>query len=182
VPVDSPVEGRRADILIASPRGESVRYALEIQDSAVGETELWRRTRSYSAVSIRTIWISLLRHEHWKPARRTDGSLWVEKYAPRLHERWIEKLAGEVWFYDPDSLSFWCARFEDHMLHREGLNFINPGLGEHIEIEPYDVSSQRWVDARVTGPWKLSQIRISAHAKRPIGTLTGPDGEKSGRT
>ena len=177
VPVCSPVENRRADLLVASPRNSSLRYAIEVQDAAVGEDELWRRTRSYSAASIRTIWISLVRPDRWSPTTSSDGALLQEKYSPRLHERWIERLAGEIWLYDPEVRQFWNARFREHLLHREAVNFINVGLGEHIDVAAHDLRSERWVDAVVTGPWKLDQIRISANPKRPIGSLIGQERE-----
>ena len=177
MPVCSPVENRRADLLVASPRNPRIRYAIEVQDAAVGEDELWRRTRSYSAASIRTIWISLVRQDRWSPAAAADGTLLQEKYAPRLHERWIERWAGDLWFYDPDAKLFWQTRFREHLLHREAVNFINVGLGEHVDIAAFDLRSERWVDALVTGPWKLDQIRISAQPKRPIGSLIGQERE-----
>lgn len=178
-PVPSPTGDRRADVLIVSPRNPALRYAIEVQDSAIGEAELWRRTRAYRAVGVCPVWISLVRNELWQPAAEADGTQWVRKYSPRLHERWIEKLAGEAWLFDPEARRFWQARFHDHMLHREGVNFINTGMAEHIEVEPYDFPSGRWVDAIVTGPWKLGQIRISANPKRAIGTLTGQKREDS---
>lgn len=178
-PVSSPVGGRRADVLVASPRNAAVHYAIEIQDSAIGEAELWLRTRAYRAAGVCPVWICLARADQWKPAREEDGAWWVRKYAPRLHERWIEHLAGCLWLYDPDGKHFWRAEFTSHMLQRGGVNFIDVGLGEHIEVEAYLASSARWVDARVTGPFPLARVMISANPKRPIGTLTGQDREDS---
>jgi hypothetical protein len=182
VPVPSPLEDRRADILITSPRNRLVRYAIEIQDSLIGEIELWQRTRSYSAAYTRPVWICLLRKEKWTPKQREDGKLTAEKYSPRLHERWIEQWAGEVWFYDWEDKLFWRATFDDHLLWRGGADYIDIGLGEHVQIESYQVASERWVNVVVTGPWRLNQIRISANKKRPIGTLIGYDGEDPGRS
>lgn len=173
VPVQSPIENRRADILITSPRNASLRYAVEVQDAAIGEEELWRRTRSYAAARVRVIWIALLRPEGWVVERDGNGRSIVPKFAPRLHERWIEQVGGVLWFYDPAAKAFWNATFEDHLLDRGGVNFINTGLGEHVEIEPYQVASGRWVNAIVGGPWGLNRIRIDANGKRPIGTLRG---------
>ncbi len=181
VPVSSPLENRRADVLITSPRNPGLRYAVEIQDAAIGESELWRRTKSYTAVNVRPVWISLLRRETWATKPDVNGRTIVEKYAPRLHERWIELVAGEVWFYDHEIKHFWHGVFEDHLLWRGGTDYIDVGLGEHIQIDPYQVSSERWVDVVVGGPWKLSQIRIAANAKRPIGTLIGIDGDEPRR-
>lgn len=182
VPVPSPIEDRRADVLIASPRNERLRYAIEIQDSAIGEEELWRRTKSYAAAHVRPIWISLLRPESWKPEPDEKGRPVVPKFAPRLHERWIEQTGGALWMYDAANKSFWRAAFENHMLTRGGVNFIDVELGEHIEIDAYQVASERWVTAVASGPWGLNQIRIDANGRRPIGTLIGVDSDDSGRT
>ena len=181
VPIASPIEDRRADVLITSPRNSQLRYAIEIQDSIIGEAELWQRTRSYAAARVRPVWISLVRHEKWQPSLAADGRTCVEKYSPRLHERWIEMVAGELWLYDHETKQFWRAVFEDHLLWRGGADYIDVGLGEHIQIDAYQVASGRWVNAVAHGPWKLAQIRISANGKRPIGSLIGHDGEDAGR-
>lgn len=182
VPVSSPVENRRADVLIASPRNREVRYAIEVQDAVIGESELWQRTKSYQAASIRPIWISLLRHDKWQPREGEGGRILIDRYSPRLHERWIELIAGSLWLYDHQAKQFWNATFEDHLLWRGGVDYIDVGAGEHIQIDPYQVPSERWVSAVVTGPWQLSQIRISANVKRPVGTLIGFEGVGSGQS
>ena len=179
VPVPSPVEDRRADVLIASPRNGQLRYAIEFQDTHADERELWRRTRAYAAAGVRVVWIGLVRKEKWSPEREDDGLLHVRKYSPRQQERWIAAVAGEVWLYDPDGKLFWHAEFKEHRLPRGGVNFIDAGMGEHINVPPYDVASGRWVDACVTGPWALRNVLLSANAKRPIGTLTGKSGDDS---
>ena len=174
-PVLSPIENRRADVLVTSPRNAGLRYAIEVQDAAIGEEELWRRTRSYAAARVRVIWIALLRADAWAIERDTKDRNVVPKFAPRLHERWIEQVGGVLWLYDPVAKVFWSVTFEDHLLDRGGVNFINTGLGEHVEIEPYQVASERWVNAVTRGPWGLNRIRIDANGKRPIGTLKGID-------
>lgn len=173
VPVKSPVEDRRADVLVASPRSSSLHYAVEIQDSAIDERELWRRTRSYAAAGVRVVWIGLVRADKWLLESEGARAFRVRKYSPKLHERWIAAIAGELWLYDPVSRQFWHVVFADHMLERGGVNFIDVGLGEHIDIPAYEVSSARWVDAKVAGPWDLRNILLSANGKRPIGTLIG---------
>lgn len=182
VPVPSPIENRRADVLVASPRNASLRYAVEVQDAAIGEEELWRRTRAYAAAHVRVIWIALLRSDAWAIERDSKDRNVVPKFAPRLHERWIEQVGGILWFYDPMAKAFWSATFEDHLLDRGGVNFINTGLGEHVEIETYQVASERWVNAIVGGPWGLNRIRIDANGKRPIGTMRGMEDIDSGRS
>jgi hypothetical protein len=180
VPVSSPVENRRADVLIASPHNPLVRYAIEVQDSNIGETELWQRTRAYHAARIRPVWISLLRPDKWIASTDADGRNVVEKYSPRLHERWIERMAGDLWLYDHEAREFWRATFAEHLLWRGGADYIDVGLGEHIQIEPYQVPSERWVKVVVGGPCKLGQIRVAANPKRPVGTLIGIDIENPG--
>lgn len=182
VPVASPVENRRADVLITSPRNAALRYAIEVQDAAIGEVELWRRTRAYAAAHVRVIWITLLNSERWVVERDSNGRSVVPKFTPRLHERWIEQVGGALWVYDPMVKMFWSATFEDHLLDRGGVNFINTGLGEHVQIEPYQVASGRWVNAVASGPWRLNRIRIDANGKRPIGTLRGLEEIDSGRS
>lgn len=179
VPVKSPVEDRRADVLIASPRHPSLRYAVEIQDSAVDERELWRRTRSYAAAGVRVVWIGLVRADKWRLEPEGDRAFRARKYSPKQHERWIAAIAGELWLYDPADRLFWHVVFEDHMLERGGVNFINIGLGEHIDVPAYEVSSARWVDAKVSGPWDLRNILVGANGRRPIGTLIGKPRDES---
>ncbi len=181
VPVASTMENRRADVLITSPRSAALRYAIEVQDTPVGEEELWRRTRSYAASHVRVIWIALLRAEGWAVETDARGRRIVAKYAPRLHERWIEQIGGLLWLYDAAAKVFWSVTFENHLLARGGVNFINTGLGEHVEVEPYQVASERWVTAVASGPWALNRIRIDANGKRPIGTLRGMEEIDSGR-
>jgi hypothetical protein len=180
VPVFSPLENRRADVLIASPRNPQLRYAIEVQDSIIGETELWQRTRSYQAARIRPVCISLLRPDKWTTSKDTDGRTIVEKYSPRLHERWIEQMAGDLWLYDYEAREFWRATFEEHLLWRGGADYIDVGLGEHIQIDPYQVPSERWVKVVVGEPCKLGQIRVAANPQRPVGTLIGIDVENPG--
>ena len=175
-----PLENRRADVLISSPRNPLIRYAIEVQDSIIGEAELWQRTRAYHAVRIRPIWISLLRPDTWDMAKDNEGRTIVDKYSPRLHERWIEQMAGDLWLYDHEAKAFWRAAFEDHLLWRGGVDYIDVGAGEHIQVDPYRVASGRWVKVVVGGPCKLGHIRIAANPKRPIGTLIGLDVEHPG--
>lgn len=171
VPVLSSLEDRRADVLIVSPTKDSLRYAVEVQDSNVGETELWRRTRAYRVEGVCPVWICLLRRNFWNVTRDGEDRAVVAKYPPRLHERWIETVAGEVWYYDADAKAFWQARFKPHMLWHDGADFIDVSAVEHVQVDGFQYVSRRWVDALVTGPWPLSRIQISANSKRKIGTF-----------
>lgn len=175
--VDTLPGDRRADVLIWSPNGQ--RYAVELQHSNIGLVEIEARAEGYTRAGIAQIWIPFIRSGILEGAKVIPGGLFIEKYVPRLFERWVHGFHGKdgMWMYDPSDKSLWHARMAAHELHVEYSSWYGPG-GEEMSSGGYNRTSKKYKELTLKGPFALHGLGLTkkyryaaalSHYKWPAG-------------
>jgi len=157
---------RRADVMVWSP-GSRLPVAIEFQHSTIGIPELEVRAQTYARAGIAQLWVPFLRPDAFTRAElAVHGTRIVERYPVRLHELWMYGMAPEraFWMFDPDTQTFWNARFGDHrLMNREAIWYEMGAVKRYTRGG--ERRSRRYRSLRLAGPWSATELRLRTVAR-----------------
>lgn len=150
---------RRADVMAWSPKG--LQIAFELQHTPIGIDEIERRAFSYARAGIAQSWIPFLSSKVWDDGLPRHGGWFVERYVPRIFERWVHGFNGTngMWMYDPNDKAFWLGRLAGHQTYVEESSWFSEG-GEENYSGGFWKYSKRYKELTLEGPFKIEDLRI----------------------
>ena len=165
--VDTLPGDRRADVMVWSPKG--TRFAIELQHTPIGLSEIEERTESYHRAGVGVIWVGFLHPAVWKAAEaRGGGQYVVRRYSARPWERWTHGYNyGHVWLYDPAQGCLWQGRLNKHEIYVEESNWYDSDGNENYS-GGYTRVSKRWRELILQGPVPLDAVKIEPFRRKPI--------------
>lgn len=107
--------------------------AIEVQVSDLPYETILRRTAAYARKRIYLLWVA-----QWQEAMHS-----VERYSPRLWERWCHAAYfGRVYYWIGESLVVPC-HFDPYLIEVESSEFYNSD-GDHVSVGGYSRYSKRF--------------------------------------
>jgi hypothetical protein len=104
------------------------------------------------------------------------GGWFVERYVPRIFERWVHGFNGKngMWMYDPNDKAFWLGRLAGHQTYVEESSWFSEGGEENYSGGFWKLAERQgfepWVDLR---PQRFSRPPRST-TPAPLRTHGGP--------
>lgn len=156
---------RRADVMAWSPKG--LQIAFELQHTPIGLDEIEHRASSYARAGIAQIWIPFLKSKVWDEGVPRHGGWFVQRYSPRLFERWVHGFNGKngMWMYDPNDKAFWLGRLAGHQTYVEESTYFSEG-GEENYSGGFWKYSKRFKELTLEGPFKVEELLIAVTKRR----------------
>lgn len=149
---------RRTDLLVRSPAGRTV--ALEVQQSAIGITEVRDRTADHARAGHATLWLPALdlRALRLRPVRGSADRFRYARWAVPGWVEWLSARSGALWLWSDGAL--WRAWLQSA--------FVRTGNRE-APPDPADCGwacSPRLRTLVVEGPVPPSSVRLLMHRAR----------------
>ena len=150
---------RRADVMAWSPKG--LQIAVELQHTPIGIDEIERRAFSYARADIAQMWIPFIKSNVWDDGSPRSGGWFVERYVPRIFERWVHDFNRKngMWMYDPIDKAFWLGRLAGHQIYVEESTWFSED-GEENYRGGFYKDSKRYRKLMLEGPFKVKDLRI----------------------
>jgi len=160
---------RRADVMVWGPKGR--RVAFELQHTTIDLNEIEQRASSYAKASIAQIWIPFLPASIWEKGEQIKGGLFVQRYSPRMFEKWVHGFNGKLgmWMYDQADKKFWLGRLASHRYYVEETSWFSEG-GQENYGGGYNRFSKRYKELYLEGPYAAENLLIKIEARKAYAT------------